>query len=151
MIFERRADELIDISGFGRITEKVIWQAVENTGVPYVDWTALKEAGEKPMLHLYLELKIGANINKSALTTAIFDEIKKHDERVNSASIYDNLVSIVGGIPINVHIVKTGTFEEYTCKQKVKETDPAHLKPSHINPDHDTLSIFQNYEQRERA
>jgi hypothetical protein len=32
--FERRADDLIDL-GFMRLTERVIWQAIENTGIPY--------------------------------------------------------------------------------------------------------------------
>ena len=41
MIFERRADDLIDL-GFVRLTERIIWQALENSGLPYVGWTARK-------------------------------------------------------------------------------------------------------------
>jgi len=42
MAFERRADDRIDV-GLMRFTEKMIWQAIENTTIPYKDWTARKE------------------------------------------------------------------------------------------------------------
>ena len=41
MVFERRADDLLDFV-FIRLTEKTIWQAIENTGIPYEDWTVYK-------------------------------------------------------------------------------------------------------------
>jgi len=54
LIFERRADDIIDIGGFTRLDEKTIWQAILNTGVKYEDWAARKEySEEKPVLHIY--------------------------------------------------------------------------------------------------
>jgi hypothetical protein len=143
MTFERRRDEIIDLGGYVRLTEKTIWQAIENSKIPYEDWTAQKETGEKPILHLYLELKKGVTISPSTLAEAIYDEMKKMDERVNAASIYDTLTSIEGGVPIFVHLLKPGAFEEYAQRQRARGSDLAHLKPPHINPAPDILSILQ--------
>ncbi len=52
MVFERRADDLINL-GFMRLTEKTIWQAIENSRIPYVDWVACKETEGKQVLDLY--------------------------------------------------------------------------------------------------
>ncbi len=35
MVFHSRVDDLIDIAGFTRLTEKTLWQAMEESGVPY--------------------------------------------------------------------------------------------------------------------
>ena len=45
MEFERRADDLLDFVVF-RLTEKTIWKAIENSGIPYADWVAFKKPGE---------------------------------------------------------------------------------------------------------
>lgn len=42
IIFESRADDLIDIAGFTRIDEKTMIQAVINTGIKFEDWSARK-------------------------------------------------------------------------------------------------------------
>ena len=59
MVFDSRIDGIIDIAGFTRLTEKTVWQAIENSGLAYQDWSVRKEAGEKPVLHLYIEPKTG--------------------------------------------------------------------------------------------
>jgi len=43
MTFLTRVDDQIDIAGFTRLSEKAIWQAIENAGLAYEDWTARKE------------------------------------------------------------------------------------------------------------
>ncbi|GAI88767.1 unnamed protein product, partial [marine sediment metagenome] len=40
---EVRCDDILDIGGFFRFTEKTLWQAIENTGIGYNMWTARKE------------------------------------------------------------------------------------------------------------
>ncbi|MCX8125870.1 MAG: GH3 auxin-responsive promoter family protein, partial [Dehalococcoidia bacterium] len=66
MVFERRADDLIDLGGFIRLTERTIWQAIENSGIRYVDWVARKHVGERPLLELFIELAPGENASESA-------------------------------------------------------------------------------------
>jgi len=65
MSFISRIDDQIDIAGFTRLGEKVIWQALENSGLSYQDWVACKETRDKPVLHLYVELKRKAGIHRS--------------------------------------------------------------------------------------
>ena len=57
MTFLTRVDDQIDIAGFTRLSEKAIWQAIENAGLSYEGWTARKESNGVPALHLYIELK----------------------------------------------------------------------------------------------
>ncbi|MFC1910594.1 GH3 auxin-responsive promoter family protein [Chloroflexota bacterium] len=143
MNFERRSDDLIDLGGFVRLTERTIWQAIENTGVPYEDWVARKEVSEKPLLHLYIQLKNGASGLESDLAATIYSEMKKLDERINASSIYDSLQSMVGGIPVKVHLLKTGAFENYIQNQRARGADLAHLKPPHVNPSREIVSILE--------
>jgi hypothetical protein len=51
MKFLTRIDDQIDIAGFTRLSEKVIWKSIENSGIGYYDWVACKEVNGKPALH----------------------------------------------------------------------------------------------------
>ena len=75
MVFERRADGLIDFV-FIRLTEKTIWQAIERTGIAYEDWIAYKEPGE-PVLRLFIELKDGCQASGDDISKAIYQQITK--------------------------------------------------------------------------
>ena len=66
MTFLTRVDDQIDIAGFTRLSEKAIWQAIENAGLAYEGWTARKESNGVPALHLYIELKDNENVTPSA-------------------------------------------------------------------------------------
>jgi hypothetical protein len=95
--FHSRVDDMIDIAGFTRLTEGVIWQAIENTGIPYNDWTIRKEVKESPVLHLYLELKENGeneHISGEQLAIAIHNELKKLDND------YANLEAFAGLKPL---------------------------------------------------
>lgn len=137
MIFERRADELIDIAGFTRLTEKVIWQAIENTGIPYVDWTACKDiCGDKPILHIYLELKTGSAYSEEEIASAVHERLKKLDDD------YTNLESTLGLKPIVVTLLEAGAFMRFIAKRMSEGADLAHIKPRHINPSDEVLTIL---------
>jgi hypothetical protein len=56
MTYYSRADNILDFAG-ASLTEKAIWQAVEDSGIDYVDWVARKETQKGLRLHLYVELK----------------------------------------------------------------------------------------------
>jgi len=138
MDFERRADDLIDIAGFTRLTEKVIWQAVENTGIPYADWTARKEiVGEKPVLRLYVELKNGYVATEKGMATAVHGELKKLDAG------YADLESIMELRPLEVSFLAEGAFRAFRAKRQAEGADLAHLKPPHINPSDEVLAILK--------
>ena len=97
MTFVGRIDGLIDIAGFTRLTEKTIWQAIENSKLPYADWSVRKEEkGEKPVLHLYLELKKSSNTDARQVAAVIHEQLCRLD------ADYANLEKILGLKPLEV-------------------------------------------------
>lgn len=135
--FLRRADELIDIAGFTRLTEKIIWQAIENTGIPYVDWTLRKDVqAGKPVLHLYMELKDGCTASEQDVASAVDEQLMALDDD------YPNLQAMLGMRPIIVTLLKGGAFLEFMSKRLADGADLAHLKPKHINPSDQVLSLL---------
>jgi len=145
MVFERRADELIDITGFGHLTEKLIWEAIENSGIPYVNWTARKEMVEdKPMLHLYVELKDNYIASEKTIAAAVYDEFIKLDSvyHYNIYIAYGDPESVLGLKPVQVTLLPQGAFPSYMAQRQAEGADLGHLKPPHINPSDRVLSLL---------
>ncbi|MDD5287879.1 MAG: GH3 auxin-responsive promoter family protein [Dehalococcoidales bacterium] len=132
--FQRRADDLIDISGFVRLDEKELWAAIQGTKLPYEDWTIRKESNkEEPVLHIYLEVNQNG-YNNSQIAKMIDDEL------IKMRKDYRDLRSMIGMTPIKVTLLNSGTFREYTRKKQEAGFDIAHLKPLHINPSDTMIS-----------
>jgi len=137
MVFISRVDDQIDIAGFTRLSEKIIWQAIENTGLAYVDWTARKETKEKPILHLYIELKEDGTTAEQA-GISIHEELKKLD------TPYAELESFTGLRPLEVSLLPQNAFQLYNQRQQASGADLTQLKPPHINPTGDTIDFLVN-------
>jgi hypothetical protein len=135
MVFLTRVDDQIDIAGFTRLSEKIIWQAIENTGIPYVDWVARKEVLSKPALHLYVELKENGHATEE-ITTLIHKELKKLD------TPYSELESFTGLRPLVVTLLPQNAFQAYKLKQQAAGAELEHLKPPHINPTDDIIETL---------
>lgn len=152
MKFECRVDGLIDLAGFTRLTEKTLWQALENTGLPYRDWMARKEATDTPVLHFYIELKQLAgggngfgnghgnghgngNGNGHGNGHGTSDHIARaiHDQLRKLDTSYCDLEDMTGLLPIKVTVLPEGTFQGYIDRQRNAGADLAHLKPPHLN------------------
>jgi len=145
MVFHGRADDLINIAGFGRITEKTIWKAIENADIPYVDWTARKEiVGGRPILNLYVELKDNYIASEKSIVAAVYDELLKLDRmyRYNIYSTYGDPESVLGLKPIQVTLLPHGAFSSYIAQRQAEGVDSGHLKPPHINPSDEVLSLL---------
>jgi len=138
MIFLSRVDDLIDLAGFTRLTEKVIWQAIESSGVAYEDWIVHKEVKEKPILHLYIEPRERNGMDEAQVTAAVDEQLKRLDQP------YAELQSFVGLKPLEVTLLPEGAFQEYTLRQRAAGADPAHLKPPRINPSESVLDLLIN-------
>jgi len=140
MAFEARIDDVMDIGGLFRLSEKVIWQAIENTSIPYADWTARREiVGGRPVLHLYLELKDGYIASERGMAAAVFEQLVKYDE----GTFYGSLARALKPIPIEVTLLSIGAFDNYIDKRRAEGADLAHLKPRHINPSDAELSMLR--------
>lgn len=144
IMFERRADELLDIPGFGRLTERVVWQAIENTKIPYEDWTARKEIfNDKPVLHLYIELKGNYIASEKGVATAVYNEFMKLESEYKF-NYYKDVFCDMGGIidsePVKVTLLSEGAFANYIAQRQAEGAPLGHLKIVHINPSDKALA-----------
>ena len=151
MVFVRRADDLLDFVVV-RLTEKTIWQAIENTAIPYVDWTAYKEPG-KPVLKLYIEPKDGCASLAADIAAAVYDQIMggESDELDADSPLRDDFASTIE-FSVDVTLLPRGAFSAYTARKQAEGADIAHLKPPHINPSEPILAAIVNHrEEAEEA
>lgn len=126
MVFDSRADDLIDVAGFARLDEKTIWQAIANTGIKYEDWSARKEYEQgNPVIRLYIELKEAKEAEDLAKLI--------HQELSAIVSDYKDLENMLGIRPLRVTLLPAGSFQRYYEKRKKAGADLAHLKPPHMN------------------
>ena len=135
MAFHARADGVIDISGFTRLTEKTIWQSINEAGITNNGWTAHKEIlGSQPVMHLYIEANNGHNMEEAKLL--IHDNLKRLD------SNYADMTSMLGVQPLQVSRLATGTFERYMDVKRKAGADLAILKPPRVNPKESVLELL---------
>src|SRR4030042_802376 len=126
MVFETRADDLIDIAGFTRLDEKTIWQAIANTGIKHEEWSARKEyEQDKTIIRLYIELKEKNEAQEG--------ERLIHKKLVDIDHDYRDLESMLGIRPLRVSLLPAGSFQRYYEKKKASGAELAHLKPPHMN------------------
>ena len=137
MEFYSRVDDLIDIASFTRLTERVIWQAIERSGIDCQEWTARKEEIEDTQkLHLYLELKENGYGQEEAIATAIHEQLKALDKD------YANLESLLGLRALEVTLLPDNAFQAYRLKQQAAGADLGRLKVPHINPKDSMLDFL---------
>ena len=128
IVFSSRIGDLIDMGGFTRLTEKIIWKAIENSNFAYTDWVVRKEYKDKnPVLHLYIELKDN-DITIPEMEERIHECLKKLDEP------YKDLETMAGVKPLRVTVLTKGTFSRYIEERQAAGADLAHLKPKRMNP-----------------
>ncbi|GAI15706.1 unnamed protein product, partial [marine sediment metagenome] len=133
--FHSRCDDIIDIGGFTRLTERIIWQAVESSGVTYRDWVVQKEVGDNPMLHLYVEPEDPGMTAEDARFTI-------HQKLMELDADYRHVQDILGFDPLKVTILPQGAFQRYMAKQQAAGADMAHLKPPHLNVPDDVVNAL---------
>ncbi len=138
MQFLGRIDDQIDIAGFTRLTERVIWEAIENTGVAYENWTARKETNGEPKLHLYIELKESGFVSSEQLVEAVHNELKKLD------GCYADLEAFTGLHPLKITLLPPGAFRTYKRQQQANGVELALLNPPHINASSETIERLAN-------
>jgi hypothetical protein len=134
MICAGRSDGLIDLAGFtGLMDEPLIWKAIHNTGIAYVDWTIRKEeAKEGAFLHLYIELK--DDVAVEVIRQPVHENLKALNP------FYADLESMLELQPLQVTLLPQGTFQAYFMEKQAAGADLAHMKPPHMNPSHEIIS-----------
>jgi hypothetical protein len=129
--FENRTEDVIDIAGFTRLTERVIWQALINTGIKFKDWIAVKEIteeGKKPIVHIYAEVS-DCSLDESFCENLIHNALKELDHD------YRDYEEMIGKRPLKFTIVKGEAFSK--LKNFIKANQKDKKEPSsipHMNP-----------------
>ena len=126
ILFHSRVGETIDLAGLTRLTERVLWQAIDNTGVKQEDWSACKEYDQdRTYLRIYIELKEERDVKE-------IEELVDKQLKVVDLD-YRDIAAYLDFQPVRVTVLSKGTFTRY-YQEKVKEgADLAHLKPPHVN------------------
>ena len=146
MVFDSRADDLIDIAGLGRVTERVIGEAIENSGIPYVDWVARKETvDDKPMLHIYLELRDAYIASEESLAGAVREQFKRLDRkyRCNFYRLIGDMEKILGLKPVEVSALPQGAFSNYVARRQSEGATMENLRLPRVNPSEEALSLLR--------
>jgi hypothetical protein len=138
MQFLTRVDDQIDIAGFTRLSEKTIWQAIENSGLSYSDWTVRKEINDKPALHLYIELRNDEDAGPEEVAVRVHNALKKLDIP------YAELEDFTGLRPLEVTLLPPNTFSSYKKNQEKSGKDLTQLKPPHLNPSNSAIESLVN-------
>jgi len=146
MVFLRRADDFMDITGLGRLTERLIREAIEGTNVPCVDWVARKEIiDNESTLHVYLELADGYIAREESLATAIREQFRKLDRRhrCNFYNLIGDMETVLGLKTVRVTLLPPGAFLSYVSQQRTQGAPPGYLKLPHVNPPDELLSLLR--------
>jgi hypothetical protein len=124
-----RVSNIIDLSGFTRLTKQVINDAFKLNRYQDVKWVALKEQGDqKPFIHLYIEELDG--VSKDLLRERLNEKLKKIDQD------YHDIHEMLGYDPLKITYISKGMFSKY------KETYQTEL--SVMNPSKDEFTNFMN-------
>ena len=135
-----RVPGIIDIAGFTRISENSIQNVILLSGLDAAGWVALKEFTAdkgRPYLHLYVELAPGAVTNRAVGRELLKEHLTIYFKYVDQD--YNDLKRILGMDPLEVTILRCGTFAAYE-KQSGKTL-------RHVNPSvHDVQELIKAQE-----
>ena len=123
------------------MTEKDIWKAIEATGVKYQDWIARKEFNTKDVtLHIYLEPKPSESVAVEDYRGQLALELSK------LSSEFSGLDEILGRNPIQISLLKPGSFDAYMKQKQQEGADLAHIKPPHMQPSDQVMQRLLEFE-----
>ena len=142
MVFESRADDLLDIAGFTRVSEKTVMQAIANTGIEYDDWTIRKETADgKPALHLYIELC--GNSQPIDLAAVL------HRNLIETDPGYHDLACMMEIKPLKVTVLRQGAFDSYYRNKQDNGVELAKSRPPRINASDTVITELLGTEGRQ--
>jgi hypothetical protein len=145
MSFVGRSDDLIDLAGFtGPIDEKMVWRAIDHSGIEYKEWAMRKETRDgEPILRLYIE-PVGPADKESICC-------KVHEALKGLNSFYADYEAMIEKPALEVALLNPGTFQAYMQEKQAMGADLAHLKPAHMNPSDDTIHMLLNLDKIRRG
>ena len=122
-----RVRKVIDIAGFTRITENSIRHAIELSNLPIKDFVACKEYNEnnRPYMHMYVEMERNALMSHAISVDILKEHLSIYFKYIDND--YTDLKKILGIDPLEITIVKCGTFDMYEDinKEKIRVMNPS--------------------------
>jgi phenylacetate-coenzyme A ligase PaaK-like adenylate-forming protein len=142
MTFVGRSNDLIDLAGFtGLIDEKMVWQAIIDTGIEYEEWTIRKEQIESDScLHLYIETT--ESISSDEIHNRVHKTLKERNP------FYADYEKMIGVKPLKVTVLSQGSFQSYMAEKQAAGADLAHLKPPHMNATDDIINSMLQFSKK---
>jgi hypothetical protein len=128
----RKVGEAINLGGLCNLDERTLWTALAATGLPYAEWTALKEYDHnETFLRVVIEMKQPRRA--AEVSRLLDDQLRRID------TDYADVNRYLGLNPVRTTVLSEGTFARYT-EHKVREGAVlSHFKPKHMNPSMDVL------------
>ena len=122
-----RIPTIIDIAGFTRISEHSVQDVIDLSGLPIENWIAVKEYNKKnrPLMHMYVELKRDAMVNYAISKEMLKEHLTIYFKYADDD--YKGLKHILGMDPLEITILKCGTFAGYEGQ---KGSKLRHINPS---------------------
>jgi hypothetical protein len=137
MVFYARADGVIDLGSFARLTEQTIAWALEHAQVRHNDWCITKELWDgQPILHLYLEPASAESRREVEIGDAFDAALQALD------TDYRDLKHMLEtSLPL-VTFLNPGTFQCYALEKQAAGADLGHLKPVRMQPSAQALATL---------
>ncbi len=109
--FYSRADKLISLHNFTRINEDEILHILEESSVPFVDFTARRELdGSREYMRLYIEFN--EDVNLSEVEESIHGSFMEFDKD------YQDLTRMMEYSPLRITRLPEGSFRDYLSKKE---------------------------------
>lgn len=134
--FENRTEDVIDIAGFTRLTERTILQSLINTKLQLKDWLAIKEISKKEgeaFLHIYIEM-IDNSLSEPNIEDLVHNALKELDHD------YRDYEHMIGKKPLKVTLVPSGTFSKFKKFIQTNVDEPISIP--HMNPSTTLMNKF---------
>jgi hypothetical protein len=128
MTFVGRSPDFIDVAGFvGLLDERMVWQAIINTGIKFTEWVIRKESFEgEPIIKLYLETM--DHTDSDTVQQKVHTSLK---ELNRDYADYENMIE---KRVLEVTLLTPGSFRAYQAERMAAGADLARIKPPHMNP-----------------
>lgn len=125
VIYLDRVHNIIDLSGFTRISKQLVGDALKIEKISPKFWTATKELGENSAyLRLYLE-----NPDKLVEQT-LYDRINKRMKGLDQD--YNDVHDLLGHDPLKITVLQEGTFEKY---KEIYGSEIGRINPTQVEVD----------------
>jgi hypothetical protein len=137
--FVGRSPDFIDIAGFiGLLDERMVWQAIINTGIKFNDWAIRKETvDDEPILKLYFETP--EDVDGKYIQQKVHEALKEQN------SDFADYEAMIEKSALEVVVVAPGAFSAYMAERAAAGADLAQLKPPHMNPSDETIRILMKH------